>query len=130
MADSKGDGVFVAAWIVIASAMLVIMKFGGLGGPDYSQFAVVLLLACGGLAYFVLKGAEEFGIGNEEGAGIACAAALAGAMFFTMLLLRGTVATSLALAIIAVCAVAMATAIVRAQRKTGAAAAVPAEKAA
>jgi len=115
--DKKGDGVFVTAVLLIVAIGLMIAGFGGLGSEQYGSFALSLLLGAGGITYFALKGAESFGM-EARGAWLNGVIALAGALVFTTLFVRGTtVLATIAGAVVIACAVPIVAFAIRSGKK-------------
>ena|SRR3989338_1512068 len=101
---SHGDGVFITAVVLLVAVMLFVMGFAGLGSPGYSPFAILLLLGAGGATYFALRGAGEFGM-KEAGSTLFIAGlALVGAFAFMLVFARGPLLSSIAAAVVIVCA--------------------------
>ena len=114
MANKRGDGVFIAAVLVLSAMLLTVIGYGGLGGQRYGTLAISLLMGAGGVSYFGLKGSEEFGMRMKEGALMNAAVALVGALAFTVLLMRNSeVLSSIAAAVALACAVPLAAILVR-----------------
>ncbi len=103
--QSKGDGVFVTAVVLLVAAMLFALGFGGLGSAAYSPFAILLLVGAGGATYFALKDAGEFRLKGSENALLMAGFALIGALSFIIVFARGyPVLGSIAAAVVIVCA--------------------------
>jgi len=106
MAEKKSDGVFIFAVLVVATLMLQLTGFGGLGSGMYSSFVFSLLMGVGAVTYFAVKGAGGFGVLERERALLYAGIALAGSLAFSFLLLNSAPAvfSSIAVGIAIACA--------------------------
>lgn len=117
-AEPRGDGVFVTGVVLLVAVMLFALGFAGLGGADYGPFAIVLMVSAGGASYFALRGAGEFGMKQGEGVLLAAGIALAGALAFAVLFVRGyPVLSSIAAAVALACAAPIVGLVVRSMMK-------------
>ncbi|RLG20267.1 hypothetical protein DRN67_00375 [Candidatus Micrarchaeota archaeon] len=114
VAERKGDGIFIAALLAIVVMGLAVFNFGGIGSKPYSQLSLAMLVAAGGVSYFALRGSEAYGMKPSEGALLSAGVALAGAVIFSVLVLRTTaVLSTLAGALVIACAVPLISILVR-----------------
>ena len=104
---AKGsDGMFVFAVLVLAAAAALFSGLGGLGSEAYASFAPLMLIAAGGVSYFIVKSADGFGIAKAGSAVAYAGLALAVALLYSSLLLgsTGAIFGSVAAAVAIACA--------------------------
>jgi hypothetical protein len=121
MAESKGEGIFIFAVLLITAMALQVAGVGGLGTDRFSQYVVPMLVGAGALAYFIVKSAGSFGIESSQKALGYAGLALAFAMIFTALLVHVTtgVLTTMSTALIIACGAPLVALFVRSGAITG-----------